>query len=160
MDDEERDFQADVKINRLRLDVECESQPELFSFYAGALAECRSERDSLREKLKLTRADVELEARRNPPDDLKVTESVIAALVETDKRVISVKDHLGRVEHTFNGLDAIVTAFEHRRSMLNNLVELFGKEYFSIPDHRPEEKAQREARANLNRKRRSSAGKD
>ena len=146
------DFEQDIKINRFQLDVACERQPELYGTYAEKLAELRSRRDKLKDKLKLASAEISLGHRKNPPEGLKITDSTIASLTETDPSVIKVKDELHRVEKRFNEYDAAVTAFEHRRSMLNNLVELYHIGYFSDPDQ-PNTEATDAVRSNLNKRR-------
>jgi hypothetical protein len=81
------DFSKDIRINRFKLDEECEIQPALYHFYAEEYAQARAVRDAQKDKLDLVLGTRETYLRRNPPEDIKITESVIAALLVQDTEV-------------------------------------------------------------------------
>lgn len=125
------DFAKDVQINRFKLDEENEIQPALYNLYASQQAEAKAARDTTKDKYELVRSQRELYYRRNPPEDLKVTESVISSLTDSDTEVQEAKKELQKATEAVYALDAALGALDNRRSALNNLVELFVKDYYN-----------------------------
>jgi prophage DNA circulation protein len=120
-----------VQINRFKLDEENEIQPSLFNLYASQLADAKAAKDIAKDKYDLVRSQRELYYRRNPPEDVKITEAVISALVESDTEVQEAKTELQKAIEAVYTLDAAVSALETRRSALNNLTELYVKDYYN-----------------------------
>ena len=81
---ESKTFTKDVELDRFHLDEEASKNASFIAYYGVEAADARAERDSLAMDAKRMRAERELYYRRNPPDDIKITEAVISALVETD----------------------------------------------------------------------------
>jgi len=124
-------FADDVRINRMKLDEECEIQPSLYHFYAEEYAIARSFRDAAKDKLDFVLGEREIYIRRNPPDDIKTTEAVYTALLVQDSDVLAAKDeyrnHMAKVDVLY----AAVTSLDHRRSELDNLVTIWTKDYYN-----------------------------
>jgi 1,2-phenylacetyl-CoA epoxidase PaaB subunit len=125
------DFVEDVKIDKLKLDAECEVQGGMYYHYAQQRALAIAEADEAADKLKALEAEKELYYRRNPPADLKVTESVIAALVMDDTDIQAQREVVRRTKHAVDTLYAITTALDHRKSALDNLTKLQVSAYYS-----------------------------
>jgi hypothetical protein len=125
------DFAKDVRINKFKLAEDCEIQPSLYHFYAHEFAVARSERDAAKDKLDLVLGQREIAIRRNPPEDLKVTESVVSALLIQDEAVQECKEQFRKAQEKVDILYASTSALEHRRSELDNLVSMWNKEYYS-----------------------------
>ena len=125
------DFAKDVKINRFKLDEDCETQPSLYHFYAHEHALARAERDAAKDKLDLVMGQRETAIRRNPPEDMKITESVISALLVQDTEVQTAKEQFREAQAKVDILYASTSALEHRRSELDNLVSMWGKDYYN-----------------------------
>ena len=124
-------FSDDVKINRFKLEEENEIQPSLYHLYASQQAEARTAKDAASDKVKLVKSQRELHYRRNPPDDLKITESVVTALVEQDTVVQEALAEYRKVQEILSVLDAAVSSLDTRKAALNNLTELFVKDYYN-----------------------------
>lgn len=125
------DFEADVRINRFKLDEECEIQPALYSFYSTQQVEAKAEYDSAKANLELVQAQRELHYRRNPPDDVKITDATTKALVTADTEVQKAQERLSIASKALNVLNGALASLDQRRSALNNLVELFTKDYYN-----------------------------
>lgn len=125
------DFAEDVKINRMKMEEECAFQPEVYYYYSSQLADARAGKDAAKDRLDLILGQREIAIRRNPPDDMKVTESVITALVIQDTEVQSAKEDYRKACEKTDILYAAVAALDHRKSQLDNLVQLWTKNYYS-----------------------------
>lgn len=125
------DFTKDVTINRFKLEEECEAQPSVYYFYAEAYAVARSKRDAAKDKLDLVLGQREIHIRRNPPDDMKVTESVVSALLVQDTGVLTAKEAYRLAQSEVDMLYAATSSLEHRKAELDNLVSMWTKEYYS-----------------------------
>jgi hypothetical protein len=125
------DFQQDIRINRFKLDEECEIQPALYHYYAEEYAQARSVRDAAKDKLDLVLGEREIHIRRNPPDDMKVTEGVISALLVQDSDVQAAKEAYRVAQAKVDLLYAATTSLDHRKSELDNLVTIWTKDYYS-----------------------------
>lgn len=126
-------YKEEIKINRFKLDLACENQSSLYLQYAEELSTVKSELNELKNKVKIVRAEVELNIRRNPPPDLKITEAVIAGLVEIDGKVKEVEQELINKQNEVNHLVAIVESFAQRKDMIRDLVSLQIAGFYSDP---------------------------
>ena len=124
------DFKKDAEIDRFKLDEENEIQPPMYAYYAEELSELKSEKDSLWDKLQVLLAQKDLSYRRNPPEDLKITESVIKSLVDSDTDVINNREQLRRVEAKLGLMYAAINSFDQRKSALDNLTKLHLQKYY------------------------------
>jgi hypothetical protein len=135
MDDKERTFDEDVKINRFRLEQECEEQPSKYLFWANLLADAKAEVDRLENQLRLTLAEQEKKTRFSMEEaGVKATEASVKAGVETSDAVFSAREKLQEAESVQYHLEAGVKAFEHRKSEIDNLTQLWIKGYYAKPD--------------------------
>lgn len=125
------DFAKDIKIDKLALEEECVKQVDLYWFYADLVAEKKSQIDQLKNHLEVTTAQKELGFRNNPPNGMKVTESTIQALINSDFEVTEIKDNISAVQHKLYMAQAAVAALDQRKSELDNLVQLWIKSYYS-----------------------------
>lgn len=152
------DFAKDVRINRFKLAEECEQHSSLYQYYADLLAEARADADTEKDRLNIVEAERELDIRKNPPESPKVTEATIKALVQSDGKVIKQKEGLRMVKIGLYQWEAAVTALEHRKRMLDNLVQLLIAGYYSAPkterkaDTRVADETSKDVRNKLNKK--------
>ena len=152
------DFERDLAINKFWLDEECLTHPQLYYHYSELYAEAKHKVGSLADSLKLRMGEANIEIRnRFIKKELKFTEAVINSEVEKDESVLEIREALRTAELAQARLGAAVSAFEHRKSQLDNLVRLFVAGYFSSPVSGGREKesigerVSKEARAGLNR---------
>lgn len=125
------DFRKDVEINRLKLEEECEVQPSMYYFYGEKLAEARANRDKAKDRCDLVLGQRETYIRRNPPDDMKITEAVVTALLIQDSEVQDAKGVLQKAQAELDMLYAASAAMDQRSKSLDNLVTLWTKEYYN-----------------------------
>lgn len=143
---EESDFFA---VDQHRLDEEWVRQPKLFHEYAVKLADARAEVDRLKAKRDLAEEQVEYVAAeinsmiRQDPEQFglpKVTEDAIKNAVRTHQDYIDAQEKVHKIRQReiearreVGVLEAAVNALEHKKRSLENLVELFLRDYFSSP---------------------------
>ncbi len=147
----ERSFEADVQINRFRLEICCEEQPSIYLYWAELRAEARSTMEALMEEVKILEEDLtairakeELGIRTSKPEKFgldKFTESSIAALLESSEaiekhrwKIKEARQRLIEAKTRFNELDAAVEALEHRRDSLKVLKDLYLGGYYANPE--------------------------
>lgn len=128
---------ADVEINRYKLEEVCSQNPSQVQYFNELLAEAKIARDELYYLIKRTIAEVELEHRRNPPKDVKMTDSTVTALTESDKKVIAARNAWVNANEDVYFYEAQVTALDDKRAELKNLVSLWIGGYYSNPGSSP-----------------------
>jgi hypothetical protein len=128
------DFEEDISINKYNLHEECEIHPSLYHYYSEKLNEAKDCYNTCSDQLRYLIGKKEIKFRKNPPDDIKVTEASIKALLLEDEDIQKKEDELRDWKKKMNTYDSALTSIEHRKSMLNNLVKLYGSGYFSLPD--------------------------
>ncbi len=131
----EFDYDADLNINEDALDVEWLEQPRLFLKYSQLLADARRTQDQLKERDEVLRAEIATGVRANPTEygiD-KVTVDAVNNAVAQDSRVNQSAQALREAAYEVDMFKAAVSAFEHRKAALENLVRLAGQNYFATP---------------------------
>jgi len=131
-----REIKDDVKINKFRLDDECQEHASLYYYYAEQLADAKKERDTAKANFKETTARTELNYRADRPGyelDCKKTESSISAAVEIHKDVIAAKQDYLRAEALVNKTESAAESMRQRKGMLDNLISLYQTQYYSEP---------------------------
>lgn len=126
------DFKEDIRIDRMKLEEECESHPSVYAYYGEEYAEARAKKDQEKDKLDLVLAERETVIRREAADSgMKTTEAVISALVTQDKEVQEQKEAYRNASAEVYTLDVAMGALDHKKSQLDNLVQLWTKNYYS-----------------------------
>lgn len=128
----EFNYQEEVKINQYKLDIEWRNQPNYVLKYNEARADAQLVVDQAKEALDILIAEKDLEIRDG--SDKKPTETAISNLILLDPEVQQAKQKLLQDKHQLALLQAACSAFDNRRSALENLVKLFGMSYFSEPN--------------------------
>lgn len=121
-------------IDKYSLDDEWAGQPELFRVYAQSAADWQTEVDTKKDDLEVLRA--ELDARYREEMDAagkKVTEAVISSLIVRTEDFQKAQKELRVSQNKLMSVKATVTALDQRKAALENLVRLYGQEYFSKP---------------------------
>jgi len=135
MEEEQHNWKADVEIEPDALDVEWTKQAKLFGHYSKVLAEAQAEVDRVKNASKIKAAKLELAIRKDPASYglEKVSESAVAAAILLETEYQDLLDQLRQAEYTRNVLDGAVTALNHKKAALENLVRLQGQNYFAGP---------------------------
>jgi len=143
------------------LDDQCVSHSGLFYRYLELAAEAKNQVGVLSDALKLKMGEANINIRNVfIKKDMKFTEAVIASEVEKDDDVVEAREALRKAELTLARIQAGVSAMEHRKSQLDNLVKLYCAGYFSTPAQSGKgresvnDQVSREARSGLNKNRR------
>jgi len=124
----------DIDMNQL--DVEWLRQPRMFFTTAEALAEARRDFEQAKSELDLTDAELDKAIRANPEEyglPQKTTETMISKTIIACENHTAASDEIQMKKHRVDVLQAAVTALDHRKKALENLVQLHGQNYFSTP---------------------------
>lgn len=128
----ERNYQRDVTINPGELDKEWRDHPALMIYYGEAKANAQHKLDLAKENLDLLTAEADREIREGF-DSKKPTEAAISNMIMTRSEIVKARSAVLEARHEFALLSAAVEAFQHRKSALENLVRLFGMQYYAEP---------------------------
>jgi hypothetical protein len=127
-------FAADVSIDPDNLDQECLEHAGRYQRYSEEMAKAKVALEKGKRELEVTLALVELAIRRG---EGKLTEAMVKALVTTDPRTQLAYEKYYDIKKEYEILNTAVSAFEHRRTNLSDLVRLHAQSYFSSPEARP-----------------------
>lgn len=143
--EKEMDFEKDISINKYKLDEECLSHSSLYARYASAQADAKTAVSKAKDNLELVQAE-RYDAIKEAFDKkgVKTTIPMMDKAVLSDEEVIKAKNELREAEDVAAKLSVCVSAFEHRKSELDNLVKLYCAGYYSTPA------ASGEAKKNIN----------
>ncbi len=122
-------------IDQLALDREWMDQPGLFFQYAKLLADAKRKLDESKSFLEVVKANMSRNVRDNPAAHqvTKITEGAITGAVTSSSVVQEAVKSVTENRHSVDVLTAAVTAMDHRKKALENLVYLHGQNYFSTP---------------------------
>jgi len=153
---ENLDYEHDIEIDQDALDLEWLEQPSLMLKYAKNLAFWKRQVEKAKTQLELVKAKLDREIRENPESfeiNTKLTEAVVFNTIIKQPEYIEANLDVINSKYEQNVAQAAVDAVDHRKSALENLVRLYGQQYFagpSIPNdiNRDWEKRVKEKRAN------------
>ena len=125
----------DPSIDQHRLDYEWLRQAEMYHAAALKQADARREVEYAKQALDVTRADLALEIRKDPSayGVEKVTEATLEALVTTQPEAKAAAAALHEARHTADMHGAAVASLDHKKRALENLTDLFARDYFAEP---------------------------
>lgn len=131
----ETDFKDDVFIDPNALDVEWLRQPTLMLKYAQEEAEAAKREDVERERLDAVKAELDKEIRSNPDkfDISKTTESAILSAILLHPSYKEVSEKYIQAKYESKMAKAATRAIEMKKDALENLVKLYGQQYFAGP---------------------------
>lgn len=130
------DYENDIRIDQDSLDLEWLDQPHLVLVYSKNLAFWKKQVEIAKQEMDLIKAELDKKIREDPFEyeiSVKVTESVVLNTIisQPDYKKAYAKYIDAKYEH--NIAQAAVDAVEHRKSALENLVRLYGQQYFAGP---------------------------
>ena len=152
-----RDFESDIKFNKYQLDEVCEKHASVYWYWANKLAEAKNALGDSEDKFKLTSAQREMFIRQHWDEAWgKQTEAGVKEQLESDADYISAKEDIRNNQHEVNTLIAAVSAFDHRKGMIDNEVKLLIGVFYATPTGGKKEggteQAEREVRSKLPKK--------
>jgi len=137
------DFEKDLEIDQENLDIEAIRQPELYFKYSLLAKEAREEFDLLKMKLGITESELGSKARLKPKEFgiRKVTEGAIKEAVQRHPRYLAIYKKMIIAKNEAELLNHAQEAMNQRKRMIEVLVQLHGREYFSGPStpYKPED---------------------
>lgn len=144
----ELNYEKDLEINKFALDKECITQSKLYFNYADAAQQAKDNVSKAKDNFELITATRNIEIRKEYESvGKKYTEALITSELAMDKEVMQAKEELREYESVYGKLQAAVKAMEIRGNQLDNLVKLYGSQYFSV-----NKDFSNEIRKNLNEK--------
>ena len=131
----ERDYDADLSINPMELDIEWIQQPRKYRYWSELLAEAKRELDRAKAEVPIVHSKLAMQIRKNPTafSIEKVTESTVEAAINVHADFIEITNRVIDLRYNVDILSSAVTAFEQRKTALENLVKLLGQQYFAAP---------------------------
>ena len=128
-------YEKDIRIDDSSLDVEWLEQPALFMRYAKHSAEARRLLDEAKQKLDVTKAEVDKAVRENPEacGIVKVTEGAVQSAILTNADYTEAYQEYLNAKYEADMASYAVQAFNQRKEALENLVRLHGQSYFAGP---------------------------
>jgi hypothetical protein len=128
-------YEQDIRIDETALDVEWLEQPSLLLRYAKHVAGCRKTLDEIKEELDLIKAEIDRKIRKNPEkyDIEKITEGVIQATILRQSKFKEVNETYIQSKYELDVAQAALNAVYQRKDALENMVKLYGMQYFAGP---------------------------
>jgi hypothetical protein len=128
-------YEKDIKIDAEALDLEWLEQPQLMLKYCQHAADMRYKLDAAKEALDLARAELDKEIRTNPErfGIGKVTESVVENTILMQPEYREASEAMANAKYESDVAQNAVRAIDQRKDALENLVRLFGLQYFAGP---------------------------
>lgn len=129
-------YLKDIKIDESALDVEWLNQPALMMKYSIHAANSREAYDRAKDALDFVKAELDMKIRTSPKiygiND-RVTEGAIFSVIQRAQQYIDAMEDLNAAKYEYEVAKGAVVAFEQRKSALENLVRLYGSQYFAGP---------------------------
>jgi hypothetical protein len=140
MNAEETPDKFNPTIDPNRLDEEWLVQPRMYFKYAKRLADARLAVEEKKNRMEAIAAEIGNDMRLDPSafDMAKATEESVKGMILTQPLYKNAHAAWLKAKHEADILAAAVTALDHRKKALENLVELHGQAYYAEPTARGE----------------------
>ena len=131
----EHDYDKDLSINPLELDIEWIQQPRKYRYWSELLADAKRELDKAKAEIPIIHSKLLMQIRKNPEafNIEKVTEGTVEAAINIHTDYIAITNKVIDLKYNVDILFSAVNAFEQRKTALENLVKLLGQQYFAAP---------------------------
>lgn len=130
-----------VDVDLSRLEREWAGQAKRHRDLCDLAAKCKKEASYAKAQYDVTRAEVMLKVRKRPEKygvDGKVGNDVAEAQVTKHPEVVAAQGKLIEAQYALDVAQAAVNASSHRKSALENAVNLWSMGYFAAPKERRE----------------------
>lgn len=130
------DYEKDIKIDETALDTEWLEQPRLMIQYSQYTAQAQKEMEYAKENLEVVRAELDKEIRSEPEkfDVNKLTETVVQNTILLQERYREANKEYLEARYEYEMAKNAIRAFDQRKDALENLVRLYGQQYFAGPN--------------------------
>lgn len=129
-------YENDVSIDGNALDQEWLQQPSLMYKYCQMSAAANKRVDETKEMLDVVRAGLDKDIRRYPEkyEVEKITDKVVESLIIVQESYTEAMGEFLQVKYEADMAKSAVRALEHKKDSLENLVKLYGLQYYSVPN--------------------------
>jgi hypothetical protein len=130
------DFKEAIKIDPLQLDKAVLIQADLVVEWSELWAEATRDRDRLKERINIVRAECDKDIRSNPKkfgweDAKSPTEGFINANIPLHPKMKEVNEELIDLQYDVNIYSIAREALDHRKRAVTILMELYKSDYYS-----------------------------
>ncbi len=128
-----------LPIDRFGLAEECAGQAVFFAEVAEKMPQLRVDAFAAKARLEFVKGDLDVKMRANPANYglTKSTDTLIASAVTAHEDCRNAKQALNDATYLVDCLGAVLGAVEQRKSMIRDLVDLFGREYHQAQQGMP-----------------------
>lgn len=128
-------YEEDVLIDGRSLDLEWLDQPSLMMRYCKISAKAQMDLDAAKEMLDVVRSGLDKAIRTNPEhfELAKITDVVVANTVILQESYTEAYGKYLQLKYESDMAKGAVRAIEQRKDALENLVRLYGQQYFAGP---------------------------
>jgi DNA-binding transcriptional LysR family regulator len=136
------DAELDIAIDEHRLDEEWVRQPRLYHVYSLKTADARWAMDQAKAHFELVQAELDAAIRDDPLGYglEKISEVRLAACIVKQPEYLEALEALNNARHKVQVFQAAVSALDHKKGALENLVKLRLAEYYSDPKSSPSDR--------------------
>ena len=129
------DYEKDITIDESALDVEWLRQAQLMLRYGGHTAQKRKEVDQKKEQLEVIKAELDRKIREDPNffGLSKITEAVVQNTIMVQPEYKEVMEEYIEIKYEYDMAVTAVRAIDTKKTALENLVKLYGQQYFAGP---------------------------
>lgn len=129
------DYEKDIKIDEDALDVEWLGQASLLIRYARNAAQARMDLDKAKEALDVVKAELDAAIRKEPDKYKieKITEAVVGNTIILQPKYKETNERYLKAKYEADIAQGAVNAVNQRKDALENLVRLYGQQYFAGP---------------------------
>lgn len=125
----------DLKIDPNNLDQECLRQVEMVDYAVRRVASLRKANSEADNNLELVEAQLKRAIRSDPGrykvPDSKVTEGSIKEIMTLQPEYQEALKKVNEARHSFDLMTGMLTALDHRKRALDNLIDLWKQSYFN-----------------------------
>lgn len=128
-------YENDMKIDENGLDVEWLRQPRLMMKYSELAAKARQANDRAKEEVDICKAGLARDIRSSPDTFglAKVTDSAVESTILNQPEYRQAMEHFIQTKYDLEMAMAAVKSIDQKKGALENLVRLFGMQYFAGP---------------------------
>jgi len=130
------DFEDDLYLDKYKLDEAVEEQSAIYAKWARKYAESITERDSAKDFLELTKAQLDSKVRRDHKllDLPKVTDTAVSSWIVDQPEYKEALKNFREADKIMNILSVAEKAMGQKKYMIQAAVQLFTSQYYSEPN--------------------------
>lgn len=138
----QRNYEEDLQINKDALEIEWEKQAMIYFYWAKKEAEALEVKERANQKLSIVQAEMDAKIRSSPADyglADKTTETAIKNVLSNSQEYLAAENDVIEKNKIARILAAAVKAFDHKKTGLTKLSDLWLGSYWSSSGGAPRE---------------------